>query len=59
MKRHELITLLLIIVFGGAGAWLVETYGATGEYIAVFFAAPPAAYYLRAVWKSNHNREIK
>lgn len=56
-KRHEFITLLLVIVFGFAGAWLMEIYGTTGEDLAVFFAAPPAAYYLRSVWKSNHSRE--
>lgn len=56
MKPYEIITLILIFVFGLVGAILYETYGSPGEYIAFFICLPPPiAYYLYNVWKNEQS----
>ena len=46
MSRHEWISLALAVVFGLVGAWLFETFGDIGEWLANFCAIPPTVYYL-------------
>lgn len=52
MKRYELITLILAIIFGLVGAWLFETLGDLGEWLSVFCLIPPGLYYFYfEVWR--------
>lgn len=49
LKHYEIITLILVLVFGLLGAWLFET---VGEYPALLICIPPPlAYYLYSVWR--------
>lgn len=45
MKRHEYITLALIVIFGLAGTLLFEN---SSEWLANFCVIPPSIYYVVA-----------
>ena len=46
IKHYEAVTLVLIIIFGGIGWALAAVFGKFGEFIGMFGAVPPIAYYL-------------
>ena len=39
--RHEQRALIVGIIFGLFGAWLTETFGEFGEYVALWICLPP------------------
>ena len=41
LRRHEQRALVVGIIFGLFGAWLTETFGEFGEYIALLICVPP------------------
>lgn len=47
LRRHERRALVLGIIFGLIGAWLTETFGEFGEYMALFICLPsPVIVYM-------------
>jgi hypothetical protein len=55
LKPYEVTSLVLVVIFGLAGAWLYETF-ADGEYLAYFICLPPpVGFYLYSIWK--HEKE--
>jgi len=51
--RYERNTLILIIIFGGLGAWLFDTFGDLGEWLSLCCAIPPFGYYLFNIYKAH------
>ncbi len=56
MEAQDVLTFILIVIFGLIGAWLHETFNDIGELLAILLVFPPMVYYIASEIKIKRSR---